>query len=278
MICPLCLASETKHLFVKDTASFIRCLKCGFEFAKVMSNANLQNELEDYDEVYIQYLKNNVADEKNFRSLLKWIGKYVDVNKMHLLDVGCGSGKFVRYLRSLSMEASGIEPSRALFDRYLSEGDYFQNRTVESLSIEAEELWTVITVLDVFEHVEDPRSFFASLRKILADGGYIFLVTPDVGSVTAKIFGRYWHFYHRYHLSYFSKKTFSQFCEIQGFEVISWRKTAVYFSIGYVIRYIYKFISQRSVASVAGRFDRFCVPLKTCDRFGVCLCKKIIGE
>ena len=69
-----------------------------------------------YDEVYKQYIENNVADEKNYQSLLKWIGKHVDITQNEVLDVGCGSGKFVRYLRSKSIDATGIEPSKAFYD------------------------------------------------------------------------------------------------------------------------------------------------------------------
>ena len=255
----------------------MRCSMCGFEFAKVTSNANLQNSLEDYDEVYMQYIKDNVADEKNFQSVLKWIGKHVDVTQMKVLDVGCGSGKFVRYLRGKSINATGIEPSQALYDSYLSGENIFQNKTVESLSAEVSMRWTVITVLDVLEHVEDPNSFIMALRKVLADDGYIFIVTPDVGSITAKILGRHWHFFHKYHLSYFSKKTFSRFCEIYGFDVVSWRQMAVNFSVGYIIRYAFSLITRRSVASFACKFDRLCLPLITFDRFSACLCKKSDG-
>lgn len=274
MICPLCKASEVRGLFLKDTASFMRCLGCGFEFAKVASNANLQNSLEDYDEVYKQYLEDNVADEKNFQFLLKWIGKYVDITKVKVLDVGCGSGKFVRYLRNRSIDACGVEPSKALFDRYLFGERFYLNCTVESLSSRIETPWTVIMVLDVLEHVEDPESFIKALRKILAEDGLIFIVTPDVGSIVAKTFGRYWYFYHKYHLSYFSKQTFSRLCESHGLKVKSWRPMKVYFSVGYLIRYIFRLISQRSVSSIARKFDHFCLLLRTGDRFGVCLSKK----
>ena len=274
MFCPLCKASETRYLFLKDTASFMGCSKCGFEFAKVSSNANLQSSIEDYDELYLQYFENNVADEKNFQSELKWIGKHVDVADARILDVGCGSGKFVRYLRSKAIDASGIEPSRVLFDRYLSGDNFFKNRTVESLSAEAGKPWTAITVRDVIEHVEDPRSFLEALSKILTGDGWIFIVTPDVGSLTARILGRHWHFYHKYHLSYFSKKTFSQLCEMHGFDVKFRGQTKIYFPTGHVIRYVSRLISQRSLEPIARKFDRLCLPLITGDRFGVCLHKK----
>jgi len=251
----------------------MRCLRCGFKFAKVQTNANLQNSFEDYDEVYIQYLEDNVADEKNFQSILEWIGEHVNVFQAKVLDVGCGSGKFVRYLRHHSIDASGIEPSKALFDRYLCGESFYQNCTVESLSSQIEKPWKVITVLDVVEHVEDPENFIKALKKILAEDGFIFIVTPDVGSIVAKTLGRHWYFYHKYHLSYFSKRTFSWFCEMQGLHVKSWKNMKVYFPVGYVIRYIVKLISPRGRSSIARKFDRYCLPLRTGDRFGACLSK-----
>ncbi|MGO9378801.1 MAG: class I SAM-dependent methyltransferase [Dissulfurispiraceae bacterium] len=256
----------------------MRCLKCGFEFVEVTTNANLQSSFEDFDEAFVQYLENNAADEKNFQALFKWIESHVDITDARVLDVGCGSGKFVRYLQSKAVDARGIEPSSTLFDRYLSGGDSFEHRTVESLSLEEGMPWKVITILDVLEHVEDPRNFIMAVGKILDGDGCIFITTPDAGSGIARFFGRHWHFYHKYHLSYFSKKTFSSFCEAHGFDIKSWRRMKIYFSVGYIIRYAFRLISSRSVASVAEKFDSFCIPLVTGDRFGVCLTKKAVED
>ena len=274
MICPLCHASQTNPLFLKDGASFNSCLSCGFKFAWTAKNANFQSSLDDYEDAYIQYLENNAADEKNFQSILSKIGEHTDVTKGSLLDIGCGTGKFVRYLRSKSIDASGIEPSIVLFDRYLSSETYFQNETVERVSAKGGMKWSVITVTDVLEHVAEPRVFMDALASVLTAHGSVFIETVDAGSWLARFLGRQWHFYNKYHLSYFSWKTLALLCEVSGFEIESFERPTVYFPLGYVMRYAAGFGLPRKVSSGKSVLDRICVPLNIGDRFRACLRKK----
>src|SRR5262245_15829759 len=109
--------------------------------------------------------------------------------------------QLVRYLRQRGVDAHGIEPSRALFERFLSGDASFSCTTLDDERI-APGSFAVVTAFDVIEHVSDPVGFLRRAVATLEPGGVFFLSTPDVESPTARLFGRRWHFYYRYHLSY----------------------------------------------------------------------------
>jgi 2-polyprenyl-3-methyl-5-hydroxy-6-metoxy-1,4-benzoquinol methylase len=50
----------------------------------------------------------------------------------------------------------------------------------------------VIVMLDVIEHLPDPRGTLALLSRHLDPGGIIVITTGDFSSVAARLGGRYW--------------------------------------------------------------------------------------
>ena len=119
-----------------------------------------------------------------------------------LLDVGAGSGKLVQFFRGRAIDAHGIEPSRALFDRFLAGDTAFTYATLDEFHASDPQTFDIVTAFDVIEHVADPREFLRAVSTFLEPGGIFFVSSPDVESLTAKVFGRRWHFYYPYHLSY----------------------------------------------------------------------------
>src|SRR5204862_6536324 len=81
--------------------------------------------------------------------------------KIRLLDVGCGSGGFVRIARGLGYDAEGIDP-------YLPES---LQATPGLRRASPDELpaatYDIALLLNVAEHVPDPHSLFASVRRLL---------------------------------------------------------------------------------------------------------------
>jgi SAM-dependent methyltransferase len=50
----------------------------------------------------------------------------------------------------------------------------------------------VIVMLDVIEHLPDPRGTLALLSRHLNPGGIVVITTGDFGSVAARLCGRHW--------------------------------------------------------------------------------------
>jgi len=271
--CGLCDSDDIKELFIKRGTPYKACRSCGFRFSVPAANPNFQNSIDAYEAAYIQYLEGHVADEKNYRGILRWMSTFTDLHREKVLDVGCGSGKFVRYLRRNSIEAFGIEPSEVLFERYLGDYDWFSKESAESLAANSREKFSLITLFDVLEHVESPKSVIKGVSQLLTDDGLLFLSTPDVRSLPAILTGRYWHFYYDYHLSYFSRQTIEKLCNDCGFRMLYWGHRGKYFPVGYIIRYLLNFVLRKSGGAAASALDKICLPMNTFDIMYACLKK-----
>lgn len=265
--CPLCGSSHVRLRFTKQAVDYRSCADCSFRFATPDVNPNLANVLDDYEDAYLQYLQPDAADAANFDALYRWMSAFAPIEGGRVLDVGSGSGKLVRHLRGRGVDARGIEPSRALFDRFLANDAAFEMATVDAVRGR----FAVITAFDVIEHVADPHAFLSAIVDRLADEGTLFLSTPDVESAVARAFGRRWHFYYPYHLSYFGPKTLRRLAGAHGMRVVSVTHRGRLRSMGYVIRYIAEFIAGGAAPAWARRFDRRYMPINLFDTMYVVL-------
>ncbi len=119
-----------------------------------------------------------------------------------ILDVGCGSGKFLRWLKDHGWDVYGVELS----------GKAAQNAAKSGLDVFCGELpdagfpphyFDVILINQVLEHVHDPMAMLKEANRLLKDGGKLIVGVPNVASYESRIFGKYWspldiprHLYH----------------------------------------------------------------------------------
>jgi len=264
-------------LFVKRETPYYGCPNCSFRFARPKSNPNFENRLQDFDAAYLQYLRPEPADAKNFGALCRWMERFGQLAGNSLLDVGCGSGKLVRYLRGHGVNACGVEPNDALFDHFLAGESCFVRGTVQGASVLPQQ-FDIITAFDVMEHVDDPAGLIEHLVGRLSAGGRLYLSTPDAGSTPARLLGRRWHFYNRYHLSYFSPRTLEVLASRFGLASrhYSWRGR--YRSLGYTLRYGFGAVTRRCPPSWLRRLDRITLPINLFDTMYSCFQKPAVSE
>jgi 2-polyprenyl-3-methyl-5-hydroxy-6-metoxy-1,4-benzoquinol methylase len=271
--CPLCRSRGTARLFTKQQTDYWKCSRCRFRFATPAVDPNLATTLDGYEQAYLQYLAPGAGDAANFASLHRWMEHHTPLAGKRLLDVGAGSGKLVRFLRSRGLDAQGVEPSRALFDRFLASDAAFTCATLDELGSAIAGAFDVVTAFDVIEHVREPVGFLRAVSAALRPGGVFFASTPDVESLPAKVFGRRWHFYHAYHLSYFEPRTFAQAAASQGLRLCDWCHRGRVRSAGYVLRYAMEFVAAASAPAWAHRLDWCHVPINLFDTLYV-VCRR----
>ena len=119
--------------------------------------------------------------------------------------------------------------------------------------------------------MSDPAAFVRDVAATLAPGGVFFLSTPDVESLTARVFGRRWHFYYPYHLSYFAPRTLARAAAPHGLRVRDMRHRGRLRSVGYVIRYAAEFVSGMRAPRWSQSFDDWYVPINLFDTMYVAL-------
>ena len=195
-----------------------------------------------------------------------------------LLDVGSSTGIFMNAAR-ISFEVRGVEPSAwaAAFARESLNLKTVVNDTFENAAL-PEAGFDVVSLIDVIEHVADPRKTLLKAGKLLKPGGLLYLVTPDLSSLSARLLGRYWWGLREAHLSYFSDRTITSLLEELGFSVAEKRSYGRIFSYSYWLSRIRKYpaVFYRT-AQLAGKVldigDKV-IYINTRDSIEVCAIKK----
>jgi len=110
-----------------------------------------------------------------------------------LLDIGCGNGAYLAIMKHLGWEVAGIEvdPEAARiassnFDIHVHVGD------IATVPFDAKS-FDVITISHVIEDVPEPVKFLREARRLLKSGGKIVIVTPNLQSLGARLFGTDWY-------------------------------------------------------------------------------------
>jgi 2-polyprenyl-3-methyl-5-hydroxy-6-metoxy-1,4-benzoquinol methylase len=140
-----------------------------------------------------------------------------------LLDVGCGSGEFVRRMRSLGWDAVGIDPDHEAVQRGREGGLEVREGTIAHLS--EKENYDVIALNHVIEHVADPVLLLKECRtRLRSQNGILVITTPNVKSLGHAWFKRYWRGLEiPRHLTVFSPAALSKCVADSGLHVCALR-------------------------------------------------------
>lgn len=117
-----------------------------------------------------------VGIEKHYwnRSRNKIIfGEIQSLGLTKILDFGCGSGSFVDFCHERGLEAVGIELSRAFEsnDRLYTSIESYE-RSIHAKTVEC------LLLLDVIEHIQDPRSLLGNLLERFTSLKYVIVTVP----------------------------------------------------------------------------------------------------
>lgn len=96
-----------------------------------------------------------------------------------LLDVGTNTGALLLRLKKAGFtELYGSDFDPRPFD--VPGATFVPFNLNRPFSEQFDRQFNVITATEVIEHIDDPRTFLREVHKLLADGGYFALTTPNV--------------------------------------------------------------------------------------------------
>jgi len=262
------------------TLSLLRCHQCGFIFAE-------GEELDELTSLYEQlndpgYEQSHEPRELQMRWLLE-VAREQCPDARSLLDVGAASGLLVAEAARFGFDATGIEPSRALVDAARRVHDVELVHGVLPHADLADRRFDLVFLVDVLEHVADPVALLRSCNERLAPGGTLVLVTPDVGSLAARMLGsRWWHF-RLAHVGYFDERTLDRAVRAAGLMPLEQGRARWFFSIDYLASRLERYMPVAGLNRIArsgspGRwlYDRV-TPLNLFDSF-LLLAKRDEGD
>lgn len=160
---------------------------------------------EIYDPVSPDYIALGAADideerlwcqgEHKLSAFRRWrkqaLGLLGDpTGQCRLLDVGCGTGGFLSFARTLGFEVYGFDAAEAQVSHAARTFDTVRVATSGREYLEAlgrkDLRFRVATLWDVLEHVRTPVRFLGDLRSVLEPGGFLFVSVPSAGAMRWK--------------------------------------------------------------------------------------------
>jgi len=135
-----------------------------------------------------------------------------------LLEIGAGAGLFLKEAQNAGWECVGTEIMEAAVqfarDRL---GLDVRKQSAEELAL-PDESFDAVAMLEVIEHLWDPRRALAAIRKILRPGGLLVLTTPNFNAFSRLVLGDQWAVISpREHLYYFTAATLDRLLVESGF-------------------------------------------------------------
>jgi 2-polyprenyl-3-methyl-5-hydroxy-6-metoxy-1,4-benzoquinol methylase len=220
--CPICFTESWCETSFADIRLF-RCPTCRHCFTDLASlQAPEQYGPEYFDGTHKNWNKHPDVGlfERVYRAIAERRANAT------VLDVGCGKGNLLRYLRDrdskLSLTGIDIAPSHSKDGIEFLRGDF--------LTWKFDSKFDAIVSLQVIEHVTDPRMFAKRIVELTAEDGLVISNTINEQSLlydVARLARRlgstqaYERLYSRHHLNHFNRSSLPRLMEVSGLKTIA---------------------------------------------------------
>lgn len=213
--CPLCGGCR----FQEWRLGLNKCISCGLVVSPMIWQSQINEQMEDtwFGEDYEpekSYWVQRFESWNNRRTLVRL--ETSSAKKSRLLEVGVGTGSFLRAAQQQGFDVSGCDLSATLCQRV--ENKYGINIHCGPLSeLRGEEPFDVVVMNHVLEHVQQPVAFMRDVASLLSADGMVHIAVPNIACWEARLPG--WTSFEPYHLSYFDPETLRRAVETTGLAV-----------------------------------------------------------
>ncbi|MBL3654536.1 class I SAM-dependent methyltransferase [Fulvivirga sediminis] len=211
--CPICSESNYKlfltcqdYTVSQDLFNIVECTNCNFLYTNprpfpkdlgkyyksddYISHSNKSNNLTNF--TY------RIARNYTLKGKLSLVNRLQD-RKTKLLDLGCGTGHFLKICSDDGWKCTGVEPDPDARKQATEQGlKVFSN--IEGVSLEQ---YNVISMWHVLEHVPNLNDYLSFIKTRLASNGHLIVAVPNHQSHDAKNYQDKWAAYdvprHLYH-------------------------------------------------------------------------------
>jgi SAM-dependent methyltransferase len=194
-LCPACgRATGQRFLFAKNGCDIRQCRECGlgrsetadFDPAAYYTGGYFSGQHADG---YADYLASEPVLRREFAHTVEFIRRYRASGK--LLDVGCAYGFFLQEAKRF-FDVAGIELAEDAVAHCRRTGLNVLDGVADPTNLGRLGRMDVVVLLDVIEHLPDPRDTLRLCAQHLNPGGIIVLTTGDFASPYARWAGAHW--------------------------------------------------------------------------------------
>ena len=231
--CPVCKNNQFKQFLTcqdftvsQEKFEIIACSNCGFKFTNPRPD---ENQIGKYyqSENYISHSNTSkgiiskayhLVRHYTLKRKLKLIDE-LQPNKGTILDVGCGTGIFLKTCQNGGWEIAGIEIDAGA--RGMAESQTKQKIENKILGSYPNQTFEVITLWHVLEHIHLLEETVIWLNEKLARNGSLIVAVPNHESYDAQNYAENWAAYDvPRHLYHFSQQTIETLFKQNGFQLI----------------------------------------------------------
>lgn len=224
--CPNCKNNENVLRIKENDFLIAECRGCGLTYL-----LNPPDEEVIYEEYYrIEFKGSDYKKDSGYPHLReifeinKHRTEYINrLNKekegYKILDIGCGSGLFLKSCKDAGLEAEGMDVSNNALEFARNEfGLTVFRKQVEDLISEGKK-YSLITMWHVLEHIMEPADELKKIKELLTPDGIVLIEVPNLNSIKFRLSGRKWKGGNHplYHRSFFTSKTLKDTIKRGGF-------------------------------------------------------------
>ena len=230
--CPICESKDINSFIIccdhscsKHDFNLDKCNSCGFVFTNPRPTEETNGLYYKFDD-YISHTNSSngitgsiyrFVRKLNLKRKFKVLSKHNCGNKV--LDVGCGTGFFPKYLMAKGYNVTGLEPD-ADARKFAVEVNKINALPLDALN-KLESKFNCITMWHVLEHVYHLRIQLSTLTSLVAPGGIFVIALPNYKCYDAKHYGKFWAGYDvPRHLYHFDEETITSLMSKYNFEKI----------------------------------------------------------
>src|SRR3972149_3298048 len=254
-VCNLCNHNNFK-LYIANPRrdrNIVKCRNCGLLTIDSINGPFSTFDFEDqemrqqrYDQMVSKAEEEGKFDEKilkleegvrtlHFKNRKEEIERHMKTGR--LLDIGCCRGFFLANFVESGIDYFGIEPRRQICQEAedkVGKDRIFCGTLKESNFPDSH--FDIVTMINLIEHLPNPRENLIEVNRIMKKGGLLFIETPNAGSIVARLLGKHWHaFLEGEHHYFFTKDTLKRILTDTGFTIRKIRTGNKFFSIRYLL-------------------------------------------
>ncbi len=130
------------------------------------------------------YEKVQIAMQGNNEYYREWGYDHAFAYKMiqkddHVLDIGCGTGNFLKKIKDKTSNVSGLELNKLAVEQCRADGLTVYPDLIDQHAQTHQNKYDVVCLFQVLEHIHDIRSFMESSLAVLKKNGKLIIGVPN---------------------------------------------------------------------------------------------------